>query len=994
MELFNFTKSVTVIFSRFLSLLTACNGFADAATLFVPKAAKPPELDGKIKNDEWAGAAKSGKFKLLAGSTNQVTEATEAFIMRDDTNLYIGFRCQESRIDMIKATIREKNGPVFADDDVELFIGIGENPASHRQFVVNSLGAQWDDWGGKAGDWQAKTLVDSNAWCVEMAIPFECLAVKRGEGLIFRGAFCRGETPRKEYSSWPYLNGGFNDASNYGRIVFGSYKAAGLRGIEELRDETVETSVPSGLAAEKTAILDSVNELEEEINVKSVLSTDEFRELNKKITFLEDRKVALEAKMVLERFAGIAASNNLHVTSETVRNGYELPDVWATRQILGKDFWFDIRHIPALWEKAGLEDEPFIKDSLMRFVVWGHETKDFEYAFFNPTSVVYQTLKQTNRPFIVAGNEYDGPIGLAPSVCRRFLKEYGHKFAGFTANECFGNYGTRYWQKADLPLPRTHHEAFLGFMSAYFNPTLDTERNSPRFRSWALCNPEFRTWTSCGTAVYLDHWILEMGAPFTGEEIIKCRPMQFAFSRGAARQYGKPWRAYFQMFWEGVVKESVVGYKGFLSPECRRYEKGCDVGPYSGEPLSLQRRTLYAAYMAGVNMMRDEGDGGGGQSVYVSHYDYRGIDKIDPLVKVLRDMPYCLSEVGAIRKELYDKIVKGQERGVPYTPVGVVFDRYHGFIPGYGGYGALGLLPYTEGDYMMRAINEALFPWEDGGPAGHKDGGDLVTGPYGDIFDALTNNAQLEILKSYRALLLAGDVELDKLFAERLMKYVEDGGTLVINASQVKEGTLSEAFLGCKISKERGKGRIAFCLPDKTVIIERKPFKYQQLEPISAKPLILRADGSGNQDVLATANNYGKGVVVLTAPDYMYESGSKNRMLDMFGYLLGHVRDELLPIKWNGNVEVLINRNSKGWVVTLMNNEGVIKKPGQKETFDDAKKANVWLRLNAHAGGSRLKEILEWTEGKKVDHDKTSNGAEIKIIVPPGDIRIFEFKTD
>ena len=260
------------------------------------------------------------------------------------------------------------------------------------------------------------------------------------------------------------------------------------------------------------------------------------------------------------------------------------------------------------------------------------------------------------------------------------------------------------------------------------------------------------------------------------------------------------------------------------------------------------------------------------------------------------------------------------------------------------------------------------------------------------MFDVLTNNARLETLKAYRALLLVGDVDLDKLFAERLMDYVKNGGTLIVNAKQVKEGKLSDEFLGCKILKERGEGRIGYSLLDGMVIAERKSFAYQRLEPKDAIPLILRADADGKKDALAVANKYGQGVVILTAPDYMYVSGSKNQTLKMFACLMGHLRDELLPVKWTGAVEVLVNRNSKSWVVTLINNEGVTKKYGQKAVIDDTKKADVWLKLEKQAGGSDVKEITEWVKGEKQEMKETEDGTETRIMVPPGDVRILEFR--
>ncbi|MDD5483487.1 MAG: hypothetical protein PHP98_07540, partial [Kiritimatiellae bacterium] len=514
---------------------------------------------------------------------------------------------------------------------------------------------------------------------------------------------------------------------------------------------------------------------------------------------------------------------------------------------------------------------------------------------------------------------------------------------------------------------------------------------------------------STAPATYLDHWILEMGAPYTGQEIgatgySRELGMCFAFSRGAARQYEKPWRMYLAVSIQGGGLGYTEPIYCYLSPECRRRRSYGDTGkfwgegPYCGTSLSLQRRQLFVAYMSGVNMIRDENDNHGGGLFYAANYNWRDIDKVDPLVKVMRDKPYHLSQAGEIRKELYDNLFKKHDRGVAYTPVGLVFDRHHGFIWTYSHNKVMGILPYTEGDWMMPAVQSALFPF-----LVRKDSEARSTGPYGDMFDVLTNNARQETLRAYRALLLVGDVDLDVrdladpkrkpyMFAKRLMDYVENGGTLMINARQIKAGVFPDSFLGCKITEERGEGQFGYSLPDDEVIKEDKPFKYQRLEPVTAIPLILRADTDGKQDALVTVNKCGKGMVIVTAPDYMMPAGGGERaMLNMFKHIMGGWRDELLPVKWTGDVEVLVNRNRNGWVVTLVNNEGVIKQAGQKEEFDAAHDQDVWLRLEKRAGGGQVKNIDEWIKGEKPEMRKTDDGAEVKITVPAGDIRILEF---
>ena len=390
--------------------------------------------------------------------------------------------------------------------------------------------------------------------------------------------------------------------------------------------------------------------------------------------------------------------------------------------------------------------------------------------------------------------------------------------------------------------------------------------------------------------------------------------------------------------------------------------------------------------MSGTNMFRDEGDADCG-SLYVANYDHRKIDSVDNLVKVLRDKPYCISPAGEIRRDLYNIIIKKNDRGVAYTPVALVFDRYHGFILGHYLESVLGVLPYTEADSMMRAVNQTLFPWE------HRAGEHraMATGPFGDMFDVLTNDAPGEVIDTYRAAMLVGNVQMDGNFVKKLVRYVKNGGTLIINAKQVNR-RLSESFLGCRVTKKTGRGKVAFSNLDNSIIVERKPFIFQHLQPTTATTLVSLIERNKKTAPLVLSNKYGKGRVIVTAPDYLKETGSKTNMLKLFSHLMRHLNSELLPIAVEGNVEYLVNRNKNGWVVTLINNEGIYKYPGKKEIFKSEENvaAKITLKRNAAA---KVSKVNEWITGKNLNAVTSPQGTKVTLTVPAGDVRIIEFHT-
>ena len=74
---------------------------------------------------------------------------------------------------------------------------------------------------------------------------------------------------------------------------------------------------------------------------------------------------------------------------------------------------------------------------------------------------------------------------------------------------------------------------------------------------------------------------------------------------------------------------------------------------------------------------------------------------------------------------------------------------------------------------------------------------------------------------------------------------------------------------------------------------------------------------------LVTVNKVGSGKVVFVAvPDLL---GEDERMVPLAAHVLAHLAADAAPVKVEGDVEYLVNRNSRGWVVTIFNDSGVFK---------------------------------------------------------------------
>lgn len=669
------------------------------------------------------------------------------------------------------------------------------------------------------------------------------------------------------------------------------------------------------------------------------------------------------------------------------RTGFSIPEPWRPQQILDRTFWLEMpfgSYQREVFKRAGIADEPFVKEAALR-VSWRIMQK--------PDSEEYKELLALPNPVILRSGyfSYDEAMrDLAEEAYRRFERDFGERFIGTHGiHEKMGALAG--WGKRDIDEVIGKIADALGIEIS--RPTNRKEaHDAMRLQYQAITQkPYYKVYAT--EASFVDHFLYSLGLAISSPEIggwEMCTPMQLAFARGAGRQYSKPWGAYLAAWGKGLVGDSHCIFNhlwpgGRTTADTLGY---MDAGPHSGTSYSLQRRQLYASYMSGANLFAHESDQSGGSN-YVANYDFRAIASVDPLVRVLRDRPYHISPIGAIWKEFYDNIVLKHDRGVPYTPIGLLFDRHHGCVLEYSRdtiYCAG--VPYQRGDYMMRGVVNTLFPWETTRPGQTFEARTNVTGPFGDIFDVLTNDASPEALRSYPVLMLVGRVDIDEQFAGQLKDYIAVGGTLIANVKQLNERLPAAAF-GCKLTGKTLQSRRALSLLDGALIKENAPFGFDELLLVGAMPLAIAPDVPDQPALIALAQ-YGKGRAILTAPHWMMPPEAKRDMLGLFSNLVAALSRELSPVRVTGNVQHIINRNQSGWVVTLINNEGVYKHPGRAAVIKPDESVDATVTLLS-AAGKQVTQVNEWVTGAQLTPTSAADGALVKLTVPPGDIRIVEF---
>lgn len=179
----------------------------------------PPRIDGKIDDAIWAKAEKLTGFSLV-NTRRKACEATEAYALSDNDNLYIAVQCDDSNPGGIVAG--DKDNLSFADDLIEMFIDPAHDGQTYYHLAVNSLGAQYQErlnhdtsWNGK---WEVAAARNPKGWSAEFVIPLAEFGISPDRNGAIGLNVCRVQRRLKEYSSWSRVRGGFHEPWHFGSL--------------------------------------------------------------------------------------------------------------------------------------------------------------------------------------------------------------------------------------------------------------------------------------------------------------------------------------------------------------------------------------------------------------------------------------------------------------------------------------------------------------------------------------------------------------------------------------------------------------------------------------------------------------------------------------------------------------------------------------------------------------------------------------------------------
>ena len=696
------------------------------------------------------------------------------------------------------------------------------------------------------------------------------------------------------------------------------------------------------------------------------------------------RKPQFAAMMVLNEWA--AKRFAVAPLVEAGGSADEVPPSWRRSPIAGRDFLMPWNISEKFWELydsappnerplypfhseaadlfvqtfKGARDVPIFSSKLVAPVVYINELP----KHLKEGSPFLRYLRETKSPFAVLINYGNAqmPEADAQAAWKLLTGELRNQFLGWISGESIGYVYTEVAKSMTLAPTMSRAEMLEKSRLAYTDAL--SQKWAGMFHTqtgpaWEMLVPAQST-----SSTTFSHALARWGVRLVGLETAAVQPnfaMRLAFTRGAARQYGANFLYYHAPNF-GDTATTFTKQQNFAGPDHFFHSRyGMTMGP----SLAWYRKSYYFYYM------------GGASAIYLE----QGFDQF--FKPAPGEHPFQLNPLGRITDEFMRFAEKHPDRGVPYTPVAFLLDPAHGFEPTDWPHWPFGVSQIDRGDRALRELFSAAYhpAAETEGEPATADRQSYVNGIFGDIFDVLVaSDERRDALDSYRTAIVGGRVNWTPAWAEKLQSYVRRGGTVLINSAQSKG--LPENFLGVRLLGPTSEADAVVCAsPGETHSdLSGNAFRYERVEPRGAEVLLRTTAG----EPVVTVNRSGQGRVVFVAvPDLL---GLDERMTAAAAHALIHLLSEATPVRVRGDVQYMLNRNSRGWVVTLFNNRGVYKPQQGLAHVERGEVAEVSIDLR----GKGVERAEEWTTGSQLTPAREAQVEAVRVQIPAGGVRVVE----
>ena len=192
-----------------------------------------PQVDGEI-DSLWQVTGTEVQFTGNQ-SGSQLTYGTRARLMYSSNALHVMFECNRVAGSPLLARHRKRDGAVWDDECVELFVDPApDTRGSYYHVIVNSNAAIYDASTEAGVRWdsgvQTAVTVGPDSWQLEATIPFAALggAPKPGAAWslgLFRSRHHDGQV--EQQAGFPNFSGRYHVPEMFGRIVFSTDRQGG-----------------------------------------------------------------------------------------------------------------------------------------------------------------------------------------------------------------------------------------------------------------------------------------------------------------------------------------------------------------------------------------------------------------------------------------------------------------------------------------------------------------------------------------------------------------------------------------------------------------------------------------------------------------------------------------------------------------------------------------------------------------------------------------------
>ncbi len=467
------------------------------------------------------------------------------------------------------------------------------------------------------------------------------------------------------------------------------------------------------------------------------------------------------------------------------------------------------------------------------------------------------------------------------------------------------------------------------------------------------------------------HAAREWGARTVGYEntaVVPGLAMRLAFLRGGARQYGGLWAAYRSC----NFGDAATIYSEQFTYAHPKYVYDNWYDAWSGAGMAWYKFDLWQQYLAGASLF----------------YHEQGFDEFwTPGGGVTPRKPIQLSPKGRLVAQFLELTRKHPDRGTPYAPIAFLLDRAHGWDPNPYVAHSFGFAADVDSDVLRFDRHAAMLKewfavaYHPYGPKEAEVNTGLnqcyLPGVFGDVFDVLvTSPTRRDAVDDYPVTVLNGDVMLSAAWGKKLAAYVEAGGTLIVS-----DGQLSGPGVAALRLPEMGDAGVADAIEWQPVprLVGSQRFRYR---PIKGGRALATAVGG---DAVAAVFERGRGrLVFVSVPRGLGIDGAATPLVAL---VLAHARQGLLPVEVEGEVEWLLNRTGKGWLVGLFNPAGGNRLEHGVGPTDYRQRRTAIIRTGRPMGGA-----LEWFTESAPAVSNEDGRAVVRVTVPAGGVRIVELR--